>query len=361
MTAAPGPDLRLPPRGAGEYGGETYYGLPAVKRSHYRWLTALAFFLEGMGGASQFLATAAERFGRGRHRAVVRAGRYLALFSALASPGLLIAALHTPRRWFNMLRIFRKTSPMSIGTWSLSAFGLFSGVAAAGQLLEDLGARRPGRWLARTAGVPAALAGGVVSLYIGTELEETATPLWSSAHPVLSPLYAAAAASTGSSALLLLAEGAGAPPHTCRALNALSAAAGAAQLALGRRVARAWDEHPGARVARQGPWRTAFRGGVLGCGVALPLAVRFVHAVSGMRSRRLSALASVGSLAGGILLPAVTLLAGNASGDRPRDYFRETARETDPARGRGSVLTWTALSVGAGILTALVAKRRKSA
>jgi formate-dependent nitrite reductase membrane component NrfD len=116
----------------------TYYGLPAVKASHYRFLISTYFFVGGLAGASQLIAQIVDSFGGSQDRPLVRAGRYIALLGALASPALLIKDLHTPSRWYNMLRIFRPTSPMSIGSWTLAAFGTCSGLAAFGLVLDDV-------------------------------------------------------------------------------------------------------------------------------------------------------------------------------------------------------------------------------
>jgi hypothetical protein len=117
------------------YDGETYYNRPALKPSPYGQLIASYFFVGGPAGAAQLIAGIADVCGRDDDQPVVRAGRYLGLAGILLSPVLLIADLRTPRRWYNMLRIFRRTSAMSIGAWTLTGFGLLSGVAAAAQAL----------------------------------------------------------------------------------------------------------------------------------------------------------------------------------------------------------------------------------
>src|SRR5205085_2590856 len=109
----------------------------------------------------QVIAGVVDLTGHRRDRALVSAARYLAFAGALVSPILLIADLHTPSRWYNMLRIFRSTSPMSIGAWTLSAFGASSGLAALGHVAADVFEIRGGRALARYAGIPAATAGAV--------------------------------------------------------------------------------------------------------------------------------------------------------------------------------------------------------
>jgi hypothetical protein len=122
-------------RKPGAYDGETYYGRPALKPSPYGQLIASYFFVGGLAGAAQLIAGIADVCGHDDDQPVVRAGRYLGLAGILLSPVLLIADLRTHRGWYNMLRIFRRTSAMSIGAWTLTGFGLLSGVAAAAQAL----------------------------------------------------------------------------------------------------------------------------------------------------------------------------------------------------------------------------------
>src|SRR5205085_1412577 len=57
---------------------------------------------------------------------------WAASFAGLAvSPPLLISDLGVPRRFLNMLRMFKVTSPMSVGSWLLTAAAPVTGVAAA--------------------------------------------------------------------------------------------------------------------------------------------------------------------------------------------------------------------------------------
>ena len=102
------------------YQGETYYGQPVLKPSHYGQLIASYLFIGGIAGASQIIATIADWTGDRRNRFIARAGRYLSLGGMIVAPLFLIADLRTPERWYNMLRIFRRTSPMSTGSWTLT-------------------------------------------------------------------------------------------------------------------------------------------------------------------------------------------------------------------------------------------------
>jgi protein NrfD len=303
---------------------ETYYDLPAVKPSHYRWPIAGYFFVGGLASAAQFIATVLDLLGSEEDRSVIRTGRYLALVGALISPILLIVDLETPKRWYNMLRIYRQTSPMSIGSWALTSFGTLSGLVAVGQAVDDLFRMRLGRLVARLFSLPSALFGGIVSLYTGTLLAATSTPLWSGAFPFLSSLFASSAASTATAALALSAEVTAAPEGTRRRLTWLATITGATELLFALLISRLWRRQEVASPLQQEPVASTWRLGVLGLGISLPLAVHVADLSRGQSSRQSVALASVATLIGGFLLRAVLILGGNRSALEPRDYFRLT-------------------------------------
>src|SRR5689334_20966443 len=83
----------------------TYYGIPPIKKPHWKWEIILYFFLGGIASGAYTIATIAEVFGDARHRPVIRAGRFVALPCLIISPILLIKDLGKPTRFFNMLRI----------------------------------------------------------------------------------------------------------------------------------------------------------------------------------------------------------------------------------------------------------------
>jgi protein NrfD len=303
---------------------DTYYGLPAVKPSHYRWPIAGYFFVGGLASAAQFIATVLDLLGSEEDRSVVRTGRYLALLGALISPILLIVDLETPKRWYNMLRIYRQTSPMSIGSWALTSFGTLSGLVAVGQVADDLFRLRLGRLVARLFSLPSALFGGIVSLYTGTLLAATSTPFWSGAFPFLSSLFASSAASTATAALALSAEATGVPEGTRRRLTWLATLTGAAELLFALLIGRRWQREEVASPVEQEPIGATWRFGVLGLGISLPLVLHLADLVRGRGSRQSVALASIATLVGGFLLRAVLVFGGNRSARQPRDYLRQT-------------------------------------
>jgi formate-dependent nitrite reductase membrane component NrfD len=301
----------------------TYYDLPAVKRSHYGWLIASYLFVGGVAGASQLIAEVADLFGAEPDRVVVRWGRYLALLGALISPVLLIRDLHLPSRWYNMLRIFRPTSPMSIGSWTLAVFGTFTGLAALGQFFADVLGSHSGLRVARAFGVPAAVGGMLMSVYTGVLLSATSTPLWVVAYRHLPALFGTTAMASATSALSLVLTLVGARPSVQRKLARLAVVAGGGQLAMTLATERRW-RHAGVSAPLESPHMASVQRLTWAGGILAPLLVNLVHASTGRRSRGLDLLACVAALAGAFAERATIVFAGNDSAERPVDYFHVT-------------------------------------
>jgi formate-dependent nitrite reductase membrane component NrfD len=114
----------------------------------------------------------------------------------------LVHDLGRPARFLHMLRVFKVSSPMSVGSWLLSAYVPATGVAAASALTG----RVPRLGAAATAG--AALLGPGVAAYTGALISDTAVPAWHDGYPEMPFLFAGSAA-TAAGGLGLLA----APPE----------------------------------------------------------------------------------------------------------------------------------------------------
>lgn len=314
------------------YQGATYYGLPAVKPSPFGTLISTYFFVGGLAGSALVLASVADLVGGKRQRGVVRAGRSLALAGSLVSPVLLIADLHAPKRWYNMLRIVRPTSPMSIGSWTLAAFGTLSGLAVVVQRWEDRAGSRRARRLGKLLSLLGIPAGAMMSVYTGTLLSATSTPLWAAVPRLLPALFGASAASTAAAAINLTLQASGADDAERRGVEAFGVVAETVELALVKATHDAWRAEGLDAPLREPPLGAALVGAV-GLGVVLPLALHGVQALTGRRSRVLSAVASVSTLAGGLLLRTAVLFAGNRSARRPEDYFHFTSPQAPVAEG----------------------------
>ena len=129
---------------------------------------------------------------------------------------LLAADLGRPERFHHMLRVAKPSSPMSVGTWILVAYGPGNGLAAAAELWPaSRRATLPGRLLrlaARLAGLSAAAAAPGVASYTAALLSQTAVPARHEARRELPFVFTGSAAASGGALGMLLAPVAEAGP-----------------------------------------------------------------------------------------------------------------------------------------------------
>ena len=298
---------------------EHYYGLPAVKPSMYGWMVALYIFAGGLAGGVQIIATAVDLTGGPEASAVVTTGRVLALLGAVVGGILLIADLQTKQRFFNMLRIFRATSPMSIGTYVLMAFGLFSTLAVAGEILGMA-------MLATLCGAVAAVFGLAMVTYTAPLLSATSTPLWAAAPRLLACRFAASSLATGAAALVIAAWVAGygveEQQRLAGALSLIAALAVAVDLAAALVGEKQYRDAGLGRALRKPPWGPLHLGGALLAGSAVPLGLYVADFVLSPGAGLLALGASLLVLGGGVVMRAAIMFMGNESAKRPEDYLQ---------------------------------------
>ncbi|MBS1868764.1 MAG: polysulfide reductase NrfD [Actinobacteria bacterium] len=181
----------------------SYHGQPVIKEPIWHPEIPWYFFAGGLGGASAGLAWLAELRG---NEVLARRAWIGALVGTGMSPVLLISDLGRPARFLYMLRMFKVTSPMSVGSWVLAVSGGAASAAGLDALLPP--ARRRWRRLLRVAAIPArpaaAAAGLPLATYTGALIAQTAVPVWHEARRELPALFAAgAAASAGALASAL--------------------------------------------------------------------------------------------------------------------------------------------------------------
>jgi len=193
--ARPQPRLRSPVSEGPGNGHRSYYGQPIIKEPTWEWEIPFYFFTGGLAGASAPLALLADLGANGR---LARAARLTALAGATASPVLLVMDLSRPERFYNMLRVVKPTSPMSVGTWILSVFGSATGAAVATEVLGVFPR------LGRAMRVLSALLGPALSTYTAVLITDTSVPVWHEARRELPLVFAASsAASAGAAAAML--------------------------------------------------------------------------------------------------------------------------------------------------------------
>jgi hypothetical protein len=177
---------------------------PVIKRPVWKPEIPFYFYFGGLGGASAGLAALSELRG---NDVLARRAWAAALAGAAMSPALLIADLGVPKRFLNMLRMFKVTSPMSVGSWVLSAFGAATGLAT---LDEFTGVLPPG--VGTGAKGASALLGLPVTTYTAALIANTAVPVWHEARAELPVVFAAGGAtSAGAVALMTTPPPAAAP------------------------------------------------------------------------------------------------------------------------------------------------------
>ncbi|GFG52390.1 polysulfide reductase [Mycolicibacterium agri] len=302
----------------------SYYGQPILKTPVWNWMIAAYLFCGGLSAGSAMLGAGADLTGRPGLRKVSRIG---SLVSVLASLFFLIADLGRPERFHHMLRVAKPSSPMSMGTWILSAYGPGAGLAAVAELMPKwlrrtwIG-RLVGR-LARPAGLWAASTAPGVASYTAVLLSQTAVPAWREAHPYLPFVFTGSAAASGGGLGMLLAPLGETGPARRMAVTG-AALEVAASRTLEQRIGLTAEAYTTGRPHRLRQWAEILTvGGAVG-------------AVVGGRSRAVTAASGLALLAGSALQRFGVFEAGVASTRDPKYVVvpqRERLQAGRPARG----------------------------
>jgi hypothetical protein len=140
--------------------------------------------------------------------ALRRGGRLAALGAVALGGGALAKDLGRPDRALNMMRTVKLTSPMSVGSWILAAFGAFAGLSVATEAGRVL--PRQDSLLARTlrvadppAAIGSALFSAPLAAYTAVLLSDTAAPTWHESYREL-PFVFVGSANAAAAGLALL-------------------------------------------------------------------------------------------------------------------------------------------------------------
>jgi formate-dependent nitrite reductase membrane component NrfD len=294
-----------------------YYELPVLKPAHWKWEIVLYFWFGGIAAGSYVIAAIADTLGDDEDRATARTGRLIAFPLLLLCPLLLIKDLGRPARFYNMLRIFKLKSPMSVGSWALFAFGGFTGLSA---LLEipPLGRGSSARGVGRLVGLLGAPLALIIGGYTGVLLSATAIPVWWRNRLLWGPVFLASAFSTGAAAIetMLSLTGSGGPTAMRRLGNAhlfgLLVEAGLLGASI-KRLGRAGDP------LVRGRWRSLFVPGVAGLGLAAPILLSLREREPG---RGMATVRALCVLLGGLALRTCVIYAGRDSAEDPSTYLQ---------------------------------------
>lgn len=284
----------------------SYYGKPIINLPVWRERDIAGYlFAGGLAGASSILAAGGELSGRPR---LARRSKLCASLALAASFVALVHDLGRPERFINMLRVFKPTSPMSVGSWLLGVYGPLNGAA----MLSDVFARAPRA--GRAASLGAGLLGAGVASYTGALIANTAVPAWHGGHRELPFVFVGSAASAGAGFALIASPRVESAPARRMAVLGASGELVAEQLMERRLGMVAQALHDGKAGKRLRAAKALSAAGALGA------------ATLASRSRAGAVLSGAALLGGSALMRFGLFEAGMASARDPK-YTVEPQRE----------------------------------
>ena len=155
------------------------------------WTVPAYFFVGGVAGAAMTMGLAVQLFGGRRLRRFDERCRWIGAIGGGIGTALLIADLGRKARFLAMLRVFRPSSPMSVGSWVLA---LATPLSAGSALLTMT---RGGLWyVGYAAGIGAGILGMPLATYTAVLLGNSAVPVWLATRSTLPLLFGASSAAS---------------------------------------------------------------------------------------------------------------------------------------------------------------------
>lgn len=313
---------------------DAYRDMPILKSPTWNNEVAAYFFLGGVSAGAAVIGSLAEVFGGERRKKLAHTAHYVSLATLMPCPPLLIDDLGVPSRFHHMLRVFKPSSPMNLGTWVFTMHGVGATLtvmrmlAAEGRLpiVGGLLKLLPEKALAGL-GLPSSF---VLAGYTGVLLGTTSIPVWYTS-PLLGALFMSSSLSTGAAAITLtgiLLKRENGPD--AEALDRIGLAVGASEVALlvgyiatsGEAVKALLSGLPGKLM------------GAAACALLVGAGLDGVSVVAGKHGKALRLASSMASLVGGALLRWSVVKAGGASAaDREGTLEAMKPREGSPGWG----------------------------
>ena len=306
---------------------DSYYGRSVVKPAPWEADIPAYIFLGGIAAGSGLLGAGAHARGL---KTLRRNSRYAAL-AAVAAGGLaLVRDLGKPSRALNMMRTVKLTSPMSVGSWILSAFGAFAGLAVATEVVRphlDEGTALGG--LAKLADTAAAAGSAAfappLASYTAVLLADTATPTWHASYKEL-PFVFVSSANAAAAGLALLTS----PTSETRPARGLAVLGAAAELVATERMERSMHE-----VVAE-PLKQGRAGALMRASKVLTVAGAVGAALFG-RNRAAAAVSGAALLAGSACTRFGVFEAGLVSAKHPRYTVTPQRERLERRREEGVV------------------------
>ena len=302
-------------------GTPAYYDVPLLKASVWTHEVGIYFFLGGLSTSAFSIARLADRFGRGKYRNVTQVGTAIAALTALPCAPLLIWDLGDRTRFHHMLRVWKPSSPMNLGSWTLTIYTLMGGIAVGREFLRVLRKDAPLTGAAKavdeTAGLIADGAGVPLGLllagYTGVLLSTTSNPLWSR-NSWIGALFSASAVAAGSGAIKMTLEALGQEGAATEALGKVETAAHVAEAIC--HAGFLVQAGPLAKPLTHGKYKDEYLWGAIVAGLIVPEVLNRLP-VAKPAKRWLSVAAGLIALSGGFALRSAFVAAGKPAANDP--------------------------------------------
>jgi Ni/Fe-hydrogenase subunit HybB-like protein len=181
-----------------------YAGRPVTKAPNWHGLVTLDILFNNLSAGLFLVAALGELVAPATFRPLAAVAYPIALLFLIADLVCLVLDLGDPLRFHHMLRVWKPSSPMSLGTWSLTAYALPLTLLTAMSLLPGID------WPRQIVLVVGLLPALGTAVYKGVLFSTTAQPGWSHAR-WLGGYFANSALLLGAVELLLLAMWMGQP------------------------------------------------------------------------------------------------------------------------------------------------------
>jgi formate-dependent nitrite reductase membrane component NrfD len=293
----------------------TYYDRPMLKQPVWGIDIPLYYFVGGAAGAALTLGAAIQLVAPSEHRELRRLSElahWIGIIGSSTGAVFLIHDLGRPSRFLFMLRVFRPTSPMNVGSWILAG-------AAPSAIATGLFINRPGfaGKVGEICGYISGLFGAALATYTGVLVSNTAIPVWQASRRWMPVLFASSGAATAGSIVDMVCEG-----DTAHAVGRVFGTVGRiAEITAALQVERTAAEVPRvADVLRHGStgflWKSA----------TMLTALSVATSIFPSRSRKKSVTVGLLGLAGSLLMRFAVHYAGCRSALDPRAAFQQQSR-----------------------------------